>query len=242
MVEPSVARSMWSSSAEGWVDLMRKGDLNRELLLDAPMLDLAGDVAGQRVLDVGCGEGRFSRFLSARGASVVGIDPTPGLLAESKRQDPSSRVLRASGEALPFANDAFDLVVAYLVLIDIPDFRAGIQEISRVLRPGGQVIVANLNSFTTTNAQAWFKDVDGRRLHVRVDEYFEERAILLKWAGIEIFNWHRPMEAYMQAFLGAGLTLEAFAEPRPTPEVVAEHPGFAYNLRVPLFHTMAWRK
>jgi 2-polyprenyl-3-methyl-5-hydroxy-6-metoxy-1,4-benzoquinol methylase len=55
------------------------------MMLDPLMLRLCGDVAGKRVIDVGCGEGRFSRMLAERGAASVGIDPTPGAARDRAR-------------------------------------------------------------------------------------------------------------------------------------------------------------
>ncbi len=241
MVDTRDGQARWDWSAEGWIRLMREGDLNRTMILDAPMLALAGDVAGKRVLDVGCGEGRFCRMLAERGAIATGVDPTRSLLTEASARS-GGAFLRGSGEALPFEDGRFDLAVAYLVLIDIPDYRAAIREMARVLKADGRVIVANLNPFVTTRDRAWTKDENGRRTNVPVDNYFGERALALSWAGIEIVNWHRPLEDYMEAYLGAGLILEHFAEPRPTPEAVQAHPDLECNVRVPLFHVMRWRK
>jgi hypothetical protein len=129
-----------------------------------------------------------------------------------------------------------------LTLIDIPDFRVAITEFARVLRPGGKVIVANLNSFSTTRPVAWYRNEHGEKLHVAVVDYYDERAMQLDLGEISILNWHRPMQAYMEAFLNAGLILRAFSEPRPTLEAVALNPTMIDEYRVPLFHVMSWEK
>jgi len=113
---------------------------------------------------------------------------------------------------------------------------------ARVLRPGGRLILASINSFMSTSPNAWREDEEGRRLYVPVDNYFGARANVVEWSNISILNWHRPFEDYMEAYLSAGFILEAFREPKPTPEVVAEHPFMAPGLRVPYFHVMRWRK
>jgi SAM-dependent methyltransferase len=236
------ARDRWRRSSEAWIQHLAREDVNRTLILDPPMLEYAGDVAGRSVLDVGCGEGRFCRMLAGRGAAVVGVDPTPEFLAEARERDPAGRYVRGVGEALPFADARFDLLVAYLSLIDMPDFRAAIGEMARVARPGGHLLIANLNSFATTRPRAWYQDERGEKLHVAVEDYFDERTIDLEWSGISIVNWHRPFEAYVGALLEQGLVLEAFAEPRPCPDAVARHPAMRDEYRVPLFHVMRWRK
>lgn len=221
---------------------MERGDNSRTLLLDEPMLRLAGDVAGLKVCDVGCGEGRFCRMLAERGAEVTGVEPTARLIDEARRKHPEGTYLEGVGERLPVESDSFDLVVCYLVLIDIAGYRAAINEMVRVAKPGGRILIANLNSFVTTRTNAWTRDEDGKELYVAVDNYFDERGQVISWSGIEIVNFHRPFEVYMSALLAAGLRLTHFEEPRPAPDVAEKNPSVADGLRVPFFHVMQWRK
>lgn len=232
----------WEKSAGSWVRLMEQGDPNRVLLLDEIMLRLCGEVRGLDVLDVGCGEGRFCRMLAARGAKTVGIDPTTALIAEARRQQPAGIFHEAGAEALPLAEASVDLVVSYVALVDIPDFRSAIREMARVLRPGGRVVVANLNGFITATTRFWARDEMNNKLHWTMDNYVVERPNRAEWAGISVVNWHRPLSAYMQEFLGAGLRLEHFDEPQPRPEAVKARPEMNDFRRAPLFCTMAWRK
>ncbi|RYG48776.1 class I SAM-dependent methyltransferase [bacterium] len=236
------AQASWVRSSEAWIRTIERGEVNRVHLLDQPMLRLAGDVSGRRVLDVGCGEGRFCRMLAERGAETVGIDPTLPFLNEARRLHPAGEYVEGFAESLPFGDASFDLAVSYLTLIDIPDFRAAIREMARVLRPGGRLLVANLQSFVTTRPVAWYRNDRGEKLHVAVEEYFTERANRCEWADISILNWHRPMGAYMEAFLAAGFRLRAFEEPQPTPEAVAEHPALKDESLVPLFYVAAWER
>src|SRR5688500_9847639 len=65
----------WVELAPAWIKEAREGrNPTREALLDAPMLEACGSVDGLKVLDCGCGEGRFCRILANRGASVLGLD------------------------------------------------------------------------------------------------------------------------------------------------------------------------
>jgi ubiquinone/menaquinone biosynthesis C-methylase UbiE len=146
----------------------------RTMLLDPLMLGMCGDVAGQRVLDLGCGEARFARMLAGRGASVVALDLVPMLLrAAWERSGRREAYVRGTGAVLPFRDARFDLVVSYLTLIDITDFRGVIREAARVLQPGGRLLVANL-SFVTAS-EGWLRDDAGRRLYHRLDRHLEER-------------------------------------------------------------------
>ncbi|HEX6029833.1 MAG TPA: class I SAM-dependent methyltransferase [Tepidiformaceae bacterium] len=231
----------WAASADAFIQLIDQGAPERRLLLDPVMLRLCGDVAGRRVLDDGCGEGRFSRMLASAGADVVALDRTTTMVraARARRCGPE-HVVRGTGDCLPLNDASFDLVVSYIVLVDIPDFRAAIREMARVLRPGGRAVVANL-SFMSVNT-GWVRDEAGRRLHYSMDNYLEERPIQLEWAGVRITNWHRPLSAYMAAFLGAGLRLVEFLEPMPHDDSLRDDPRFEDWYRLPNFVVMAWEK
>jgi SAM-dependent methyltransferase len=227
----------WTDSAEAWIALAPEHD-TRKLLLDPVMLDEAGPVAGKRVLDLGCGEGRFSRLLEAKGAEAVGIDPIRRLIEAAREASaPSERYVLGDGSQLPFPDSSFDLVVAYLCLIDIPDFRAAIRESARVLRPGGRFVVANVSNLASASGEP-ATDSDGHFLHYAVDRYLEERPVKLEFGGLRIRNWHRPLSAYMDAYLAAGLRLLRYLEPLPNDDSLRDIPRFESRIECP--RSMSW--
>ncbi|MEJ6608294.1 MAG: methyltransferase domain-containing protein [Paracoccaceae bacterium] len=74
-------QSDWDASAEAWIESLKAGgDFSRVAVLDRPMLAAVRASAAQRVLDVGCGEGRFCRMMAEIVPQVVGLDPTVRLL------------------------------------------------------------------------------------------------------------------------------------------------------------------
>jgi len=130
----------WEESAAAWIaDLGEHGDFGRRYILDPVMLPRALAAQPARVLDVGCGEGRFCRMLRAHGVAAIGIDPTRNLLAAARQQDPTGNYFEGEAASLPFDDSSFDLVVSYLSLIDIPDVVPAISEMVRVLLPGGRL-------------------------------------------------------------------------------------------------------
>ncbi len=237
-----VASKHWNDSAQAWLEFVDGTDPNREHVLDPVMLLLVGDVRGLRVLDVGCGEGRFCRKLRDAGAVATGIDPTPRLLAAARSRDGAGEYVEGVAESLPFPDSAFDVVVSYVVLLDVPDYRTAIDEMSRVMKPGGRLVYANLNSISSTAIKGWAKGTNDELLHMPVDNYTFEWGAIVGWRGISIVNYHRPMSDYMQAFLDASLRLERFLEPIPSPEQINAHPRLAEYLRVRHFVAMEWRK
>lgn len=231
----------WDASAEAWIaEQGEHGDFGRRFVLDAPMLSRVEAGAYQRVLDIGCGEGRFCRLLSTRGLRVTGIDPTRRLIDRAKQVDPNGDYRVGAAERLDFPDASVDLALGYLTLIDIDDHEAAIREMARVVRPGGGVLIANLTGFTSSQAdQGWVRDADNRPIHYPVDRYLETRPIRSAWRGIDVINWHRPLGAYMRAFIDAGLRLTHFDEPAPHggPDAKADR----YR-RVPLYVIMEWEK
>jgi ubiquinone/menaquinone biosynthesis C-methylase UbiE len=108
------------------------------------VLDLAGNVAGRRILDVGCGAGPLLESLRDRGAVVTGVEPSAKMLELARQRLGEGVVLHQAGlggDPLPFPDGAFDDVVACLVLHYLEDWKAPLAELRRVLVPGGRLIV-----------------------------------------------------------------------------------------------------
>jgi SAM-dependent methyltransferase len=99
-------------------------------------------------LDVGCGTGRLAERLADAGYRVVGVDPSPGMLAVSAARRPDIPRLAADGAGLPFPDGSFALTYCVAVLHHVADpvaVRQVLGEMARVTRPGGHVIVWDHN-------------------------------------------------------------------------------------------------
>jgi ubiquinone/menaquinone biosynthesis C-methylase UbiE len=130
------------------------------------ILGALGPLRGSRILDFGCGKGRFAAQLRALGAEVIGLDRSAAMLAGASWLD---RV-RGSASRLPFAGSSFDAVIAIEVLEHLP--RPGIDpalaEIRRVLRPGGRLAIVDKNAGALDARRPWLpslalKWIDQRR-------------------------------------------------------------------------------
>ena len=233
----STQNNGWDSSATGWLAAIGEhGDFSRQHVLDGPMMARAKSHSYRNALDIGSGEGRFCRMLRDAGLDPIGIEPTAALRDAAQARDPAGRYLDAKAENLPFEDSSFDLVVSYLTLIDIDEIEIAISEMARVLRPGGALLIANLNSFAT--AGSWRRREDGTDYFV-MDNYLEARAEWASWSGITVRNWHRPFSFYVQLLLASGLQLTHFDEPEP-------QGGGAFGTkryrRMPFHHVMEWIK
>jgi len=103
------------------------------------ILDAAGDRARGRVLDDGCGLGLYLERLGAGARTAVGVefDAERARLAGGR----GLRAAQAAGEHLPFPDSAFDLILSHEVLEHVADDRGAMQEIARVLAPGGRAVI-----------------------------------------------------------------------------------------------------
>ena len=99
------------------------------------------------VLDAACGTGRWARYLAARGHSVRGIDATPEMLVEARRKVPEGRFEEGDLTDLPLAAESVELAVCTLALTHVPELAPAVQELARVVRPGGRVVISDVHPF-----------------------------------------------------------------------------------------------
>jgi SAM-dependent methyltransferase len=234
-------REEWEGQAEKWV----------ELTTDDPFYDLCNrpefltlvPPPGRLTLDVGCGEGRMARDLAALGHPIVAVDGSPSLAREAAQHAQPTAVAAGDIAALPFASGVADIVVCFMVLMDVEELDRAVAELARVLAPGGVVCVAFLHPILTSGL---FAPDDPNRTFL-MGEYRTpmRHVITVGRPNGETFPLrlaHRPIEDYSRAFERAGLAITALREPRPGDELLAVHPAFANYQRVPQFlHVRARR-
>ncbi len=175
------------------------------------MLALAGDMAGRQVLDAGCGSGPLSAALRDRGAVVTGIDASAGMLALARRRLGDDVALHAVdlNDPLPFDDDAFDDVVASLVLHYLEDWGPALAQLRRVIRPGGRLIASVDHPFVAYTIK------DPR------PDYFATTSYAFDWTfnrqSVPMRFWRKPLHAMTEAFTAAGFRLSVISEPQPDP-------------------------
>lgn len=179
------------------------------------MLELAGDVAGRRILDAGCGSGPLFSALRDRGAIVTGIDASAGILDLARRRLGAAADLRVADLAnpLPFPDAAFDDVIASLVLHYLEDWGPTLAELRRVLRPGGRLLASVDHPFVIPLMRA----MAGEK-----PSYFGTRHRTEEWTmggqSARMSFWDRPLHAMTEAFTAAGFRISVISEPPAVPE------------------------
>jgi len=143
-----------------------------ELLEQELVLDLAGPLFGKSVLDVGCGDGTLAaEFHRKRASFVVGCDPDPRTItkatARTIAEPDAMRYLLGRAEHLPFGDQSFDVVTAVTVLCFLEQRSRAVEEMARVLKPGGRLVIGGLGRFSTWAAsrriRAWLGNEFWRR-------------------------------------------------------------------------------
>lgn len=174
------------------------------------IVDLAGDVAGRRILDVGCGSGPLFAALRDRGAVVSGFDSSAKMVELARRRLGDSADLRVAdlSRPLPFPGGAFDDVIVSLVLHYLEDWAAPLAELRRVLRPGGRLILAVNHPLLFPLARpgsGYFGTIKWSDDHT----FAGQNAVLT--------YWHRPLHAMSDDFTRAGFRIAVISEPPPAP-------------------------
>ena len=205
------------------------------------MLEMAGEVGGRRILDLGCGPGLYAEALLERGAAlVVGAEGSETLLGHA-RQRLGDRVGRSAElhlhdleEPLAFARDgSFDLVVMALTYHHIVNRVGLLGEVRRVLRPGGTLLLS------TTHPVADWKWTGG-------DSYFADRRVSVPFGKDKQFTHtyqQMTLERLLGELLGAGFVLEELREPQAAEEARELDPRrYANTHTYPFFLALRLRR
>ena len=180
------------------------------------MLGLAGDVAGRRILDAGCGSGPLAAELAARGAVVSGFDASPAMVELARRRLGPDADLRVADldRPLPYGDGTFDDAVVSLVLHYLRDWAGPLAELRRVVRPGGRVL---LSVNHPTVYKVFYPDAD----YFAVTQFSEDNT-LADGREMVLTYWHRPLHAMTDAFTAAGFRLSVLSEPPAAPDTPRE--------------------
>lgn len=174
------------------------------------MLALAGNVAGRRILDVGCGSGPTMAALLERGADVTGLDSSAAMIGLAReRLGPDADLHVADlAEPLPFADDEFDDAIASLVLHYLEDWSGPLAELHRVLRPGGRLLVS-------VNHPVIFPVVYPDADYFAVTKYTEDYDFSGRTVWLTFY--HRPLHVMTDSFMAAGFRITTVSEPAHDP-------------------------
>ncbi len=211
------------------------GDLWHRTLIDPGLFAALGEVPpGQRVLDVGCGNGYIARRLARAGARVTAIDVSAELISrarERERAEPLGIVyLEGDAARLTGVPEAsFDLAVANMSLIDIEDAAGAIRAVARAVVDGGRFVFSLSHPcFDVDTRSAWVVEPPGEGrsapvVYRKVTGYRTPHEDLYLWdlgdgGTATTRGFHRPLGWYARTLKEAGWVIVDLGEPAPAPE------------------------
>ena len=182
-------------------------------------LELVGNVAGQNILDLGCGTGRYSALLARCGANVIGIDSSAQMLEQARRKiTPQCHFELCLGtlEGVSLPSEHFDLILSTLTLSHIPELEPVFAESARVLRRAGCMVISDIHPYWSVSGHNYTEFFDEVGQEYRIPEY------------------PHLFEDYWNLFRKFGMRLVEVREPRIDEELIGGFPGLRDLCGVPL--------
>ena len=232
----------WNKLGDEWFELAQTGE-SRNFFIMPNMLKYIGNVNGKKVLDLGCGEGGYSRELSKRGAQVVSIDCSEkaieyAISLAKKDNLQIEHYVRNSNDLFDIESMQFDIVLCSMMLMDCEDFEGTLKEVVRVLKPNGRLFASVLHPcFDGNHGFGIGRQGTGIDRQVVVMNYFEPKEWEAPlWKGTIPVIWrHRTLEDYVKTFIKVGLTIVDMNEPQATDEQAEISVALAWLKKIPLF-------
>ena len=249
----SVGGTSWEKSAD-WYDRIigeRGSELYREVVIPRA-LDMLQPKKGQQVLDLGCGQGVFSRALAECGAQVTGVDASHTLIQKARTYQGRSPIRYFDRDAAQLGGlGEFDAASAILCLQNLEHLDQVCLAAASVLRSGGRMLwVLNHPAFRIPRQSSWGFEDERKLQYRRIDAYSSTMSVPIimhpgKVDSETTVSTHRSLEALMAPAFAAGLTLAGFQEwhshkeSQPGPRARAENRA---RKEFPLFLGLLWRK
>jgi ubiquinone/menaquinone biosynthesis C-methylase UbiE len=219
----------WNDASESWADFVRQGkDYYRDCLNNPAAFRLIGNVKGQLVLDLACGEGYNTRILAEKGAKVTGVDFSTRLIEIARIKEAKEKLgvdyhTADAADLSEFPSDCFDLVTCFMALQDIRNYKKAMSEVARVLKsesrfvfsiphPCFEMVVDKGNRISTTTK--YFGAAEDH-IHWKMER-------LLK--PFETTSFHRTLTEYFSALHKNRLLVRRLVEPQPTMRGIKKHP------------------
>jgi SAM-dependent methyltransferase len=200
------------------------------------LLELLRPASGQRLLDLGCGDGRVMTVVAKEGALVVGCDLSSDLLARG-----SGMRVRARLPGLAWvAESAFDGAYAVLVLEHLDDVASLFEGAASAIRPGGRLVAVINHPVVTAPGSGPFVDHDDGEVLWRWGVYLEEGSTAEPAGDSSVRFGHRPFGSLLTAAAAAGWWLEVLEERGIGVERAASDPLLAVQAGIPRIAGIRW--
>jgi ubiquinone/menaquinone biosynthesis C-methylase UbiE len=213
--------TLWDQASR-WYDSLvgsQGTDLQKDIIMPG-VLRLLDVAKKDRVLDLACGQGVFSRYLSQKGVNVEGLDSSSELLKYARTRSGSAIRYHVgdAADAKNFKDDTFDGIACLMAIQNIEKMDLLFKSACRWLKPDKYfVIVMTHPCFRIPRQSHWGWDEEKKLEYRRVDHYLSETNVPIltpPFADSKSFTltYHRPMQSYVSALVKAGLSVDAMEE------------------------------
>ncbi|MEO8209709.1 MAG: class I SAM-dependent methyltransferase [bacterium] len=179
-------------------------------------LSLLPDVKGKKVLDAGCGPGKYSEWLVDKGAIVTAIDYSDEMISHTKEKVGDKATVIKANLNLPldlFKDEEFDVITSSMVIHYLKDWRSLFSEFNRILKKEGVLIFSTSHPF-----EEFYNHSDGN--------YFETELLTEDWPsyGIEMNFFRRPLTEIFKVLKECDFRFDEMLEPQPIEECREKFP------------------
>ena len=220
-------KSIWNTNAEFWDSKMGEGNDFHKMLIEPTQLKLLNIKAGDKILDIACGNGQFARKMAELGANVTAIDFSDKFIAIAKskgKYDIKYQVIDVTNETdlKKLAGSNFDSIVCTMALMDMENIDILINHLPKILKRDGIFVFSILHPcFNSAEPILAHErdDLGGEvkdKYYVKICDYLIEKSSL----GIGMmgqpkpqYYFHRPVSTILKYFFKSGFVLDSYEEP-----------------------------
>ncbi|MCU0642315.1 MAG: class I SAM-dependent methyltransferase [archaeon] len=222
-------KTAYNELARYYLEMRKKGGVSHfynEMVEMPNTLKLLGKVRGKKVLDLGCGPGRYASILSKKGAIVTGVDNSRVSIELAKEEAPQARFIIGDVENLPFKSCEFDIVLAALVVGHLKSWKKVFKEAKRVLKDNGIFVFSIYNPFRDVlEKKKWFL----RKFRV-AENYFDERPKYAYWSDKKrkflVVHYHKTYETVINTILENGFEIIGYGDCKPIARAKSVYPRY----------------
>jgi 2-polyprenyl-3-methyl-5-hydroxy-6-metoxy-1,4-benzoquinol methylase len=223
-------RDIWNQNAPFWDERMGEGNSFHKTLIEPTQERLLNVAAGQRILDIACGNGQFARRLARLGARVLGVDISERMIerARARTTEPGDRVefrivdCTRADALMSLGEKQFDAAVCTMALMDMAAIQPLFTALAKLLKAAGCLVFSVLHPCFNSGRVMQVREreeVAGQvvdRYAVRVSGYIHpltHQGVAMIGQPVPQYYFHRPLSLLLQPAFEAGFVVDGLAEP-----------------------------
>jgi len=220
-------RNIWNAIAEFWDSRMGEGNDFHKMLIEPIQLKLLNIKAGDKILDIACGNGQFARKMAELGANVTAIDFSDKFIAIAKskgKYDIKYQVIDVTrkSDLKKLTGNSYDSIVCTMALMDMENIEVLINHLPKMLKRDAIFVFSILHPCFNSGENMLVHERDELGGEVKSRYYVKIRDYLLEKSSLGIgmigqprpqYYFHRPVSTILKYLFKSGFVLDAYEEP-----------------------------